>query len=75
MKRAKRRRFTTLIHRGCKPGYHLADLLAQMPGGKVEWTPELRAWDEMKPVGREFGADTAQCLAGIGSVLIRNGCI
>jgi hypothetical protein len=35
-----------------RPHYRLADLLAQMP----ELTPEFRAWEEMEPVGREFGA-------------------
>ena len=37
--------------------YRLDDLLAQMPPGPLAWTPEMRAWDEMKPVGREFGAE------------------
>ena len=57
MKRAKQKKFVTLKPLRRRPNYRLADLLAQMPGGKFEWTPELRAWDEMKPVGREFGAD------------------
>ena len=39
--------------------YRLDELLAQMPPGPLEWTPEMRAWDEMKPVGREFGAEPA----------------
>lgn len=57
MKRAKRRQFLTSKPSHRKPRYRLVDLLAQMPGGKFEWTPELRAWEEMEPVGREFCAD------------------
>ena len=53
MKRAKQRKFLQLKQVRSRPHYRLADLLAQMP----EWTPEFRAWEEMKPVGREFGAD------------------
>ncbi len=34
MKRAKRRQFAMSIHRGRKPRYRLADLLAKMPDGK-----------------------------------------
>lgn len=57
MKRAKHRRFVKKNRAARRPHYRLADLLAQMPDGKIEWTPELRAWEDMKPVGREFGAD------------------
>ena len=53
MKRAKRRRPPLPTVR--RPRYKLADLLAQLPG-RIEWTPELRAWEQMAPVGREFGA-------------------
>jgi hypothetical protein len=57
MKRAKQRKVSTVESGRRRQRYRLADLLAQMPKGKIEWTPELREWDEMKPVGREFGAD------------------
>lgn len=57
MKRAKHRQFLKSKQPRQRPRYRLVDLIAQMPEGKFEWTPELRAWDEMKPVGREFGAD------------------
>ena len=57
MKRAKRRHFLKSKQPRQIPRYRLADLIAQMPEGKFDWTSELRAWDEMKPVGREFGAD------------------
>ncbi len=45
-----------------QPKYSLAELLAQMPNvGRDEdfarLSDEMRAWDEMSPVGREFGAD------------------
>ena len=53
MKRAKQRKFLQLKQVRSRPHYRLADLLAQMP----DWTPEFRAWEEIKPVGREFCAD------------------
>jgi hypothetical protein len=56
MKRAKQRKFSKAASRRPKPRYRLADLLAQMPEGRIEWSPELRAWEQMAPVGREFGA-------------------
>lgn len=57
MKRAKQRKYVTLKQVRRRPHYRLADLQAQMPGGQFEWTPELRAWEEMEPVGRESGSD------------------
>lgn len=57
MKRAKRRTLLPSKPSRPRPHYRLADLLAQMPEGKFELSPEQRAWDERKPVGREFGAD------------------
>lgn len=57
MKIAKQKPF-----RPCRPKYSLAELLAQMPNvGRDEnfarLSGEIRAWDEMPPVGREFSAD------------------
>ena len=40
-----------------RPRYRLADLLAQMPPGRIELDAELKAWENMRPVGREFGAE------------------
>ncbi len=57
MKRAKRRKFLPSKPSRPRPRYRLADLLAQMPEGRIELSAEQRAWDDMKPVGREFGAD------------------
>ncbi len=47
MKRAKQRKVSTVESGRRRQRYRLADLLAQMPKGKIEWTPELREWDEM----------------------------
>ncbi len=57
MKRAKQKKTPNRPAPGLKKRYRLANLLAQCTYGTFEWTPELLAWDEMKPVGREFGAD------------------
>lgn len=46
MKRAKQ----VLVH---KPHYRLADLLAQCAPGPIELSAEMRAWENMAPVGRE----------------------
>lgn len=54
MKIAKKREFRPKRNR---PRYRLADLLAQMPPGRIELTDEQKAWENMRPVGREFGAD------------------
>lgn len=59
MKLAKQRWHAKVARPKSRPRYRLADLLAQMPEGKFEWTPELRVWEEMRPVGREFGSDEA----------------
>jgi hypothetical protein len=65
MKEARKRVLTTKqskdegTRRPVRGRYRLDELLAQMPPGPLEWTPEMRAWDEMKPVGREFGAEPA----------------
>ena len=53
MKIAKKREFRPNRHR---PRYRLPDLLAQMPPGRIELTDDLKAWESMRPVGREFGA-------------------
>lgn len=37
-----------------KPRYRLSDLLAQMPPGRIELDEEMRAWENMPPVGREI---------------------
>ena len=56
MKHAKCRKL-----RPKKPRYSLAELLAQIPNTEqykelIRSDEVLRAWDEMIPVGREFGA-------------------
>ncbi len=53
MKAAKKRK---LRKRSARPRYTLAELLAQMPPGRIELDAELQAWENMRPVGREFGA-------------------
>ena len=35
----------------------LADLLAKIPPGPLVLDEEMRAWESVLPVGREFGAD------------------
>lgn len=57
MKYAKRRK-----PRPRRPRYSLAQLLEQMPsvGTYADFllaNDDLRAWDEMIPVGKEFGAE------------------
>jgi hypothetical protein len=54
MKIAKKREFRPKRKQPC---YRLVDLLAQMPAGRIELSPELQAWENMRPVGREFWAD------------------
>ena len=57
MKQAKRRQLVDRnVGRIPRKRYRLADLLAQMPEGKISLSAELRAWEEMRPVGCEFGA-------------------
>jgi len=56
MKHAKRRK-----PRPKSPRYSLAQLLAQMPNVGLDEdfarsSDNWRAWDEMIPIGREFGA-------------------
>ena len=36
--------------------YKLEDLLAQYRAGGLELTEEKQVWDQMAPVGREFGS-------------------
>jgi len=43
-----------------RPRYRLADLMEQMPPGPIKLDEELRAWERMVPVGREFGADSVE---------------
>ena len=43
-----------------RPRYRLAELLAQMPSGRMELDADLKAWENMAPVGREFGAPPAE---------------
>ena len=69
MKRAKRRLIAKKNRAARRPRYLLAELLSQMPDGKIELTAELRAWDEMTPVGREFGADKFEIVIPSVSVL------
>ena len=54
MKIAKKRK---LRKRSARPRYTLAELLAQMPPGRIELDAEMKALESMRPVGREFGAD------------------
>ena len=37
--------------------YELADLLAKIPSGPLVLDEEMRAWESVHPVGREFGDD------------------
>ena len=41
-------------NRAEKKRYRLADLLAQMPPGRIELDEEMRAWENMTPVGKEI---------------------
>lgn len=41
-------------NRAEKKRYRLADLLAQMPPGRIELDEKMRAWENMTPVGREI---------------------
>ena len=59
-----------------RPKYSFAELLAQMPNvGKDEdfarCREEMRAWDEMPPVGREFGAPNQEIIFRRGRNRIR----
>ena len=54
------KRVLNLFNHSPKPRYRLSDLLAQMPPGRMELPPDLQAWENMAPVGREFGADPVE---------------
>lgn len=56
MKAAKKRHRIFTQNRQ-RPLYRLADLMAQCQPGLMELGDEMQAWENMVPVGREFGAD------------------